>query len=400
MKKRDAYHQKKKLACDDSNTAVTMDTTTVKKKTQTTTAHWPVAHQDIGMVGIMSLLLAGPSIAAKSYDMYTRAMEIYNTGIFISSWGVSLASSYAILKTGSSMFMRLYSGSAANTEDLNAALGRLWNTTNQTQNHNKIENYSSKLAALGQSATSADIDRLKSAKSLSFSFLIFGSLLIYLHSMGAWEMQKKIRMRAASRSRKLNQDDGIASNNKDKMKNESLILKMTGMFFMHRKNDNENHTKNDDESIEKEKEEEDGFIQHSLRNLYESHPFYMPPTQDTVEESLFNIQNANVVRIIFNIILGIMMQLNAFWAGQSSKDPNDNNNNSSGNSDNPDPIKAITSFTSFMVYWEVLARVLRLYGWAPFYVATRQLMLLLLGTTITANPLSTNNKVKKRGSIV
>lgn len=323
----------------------------------------PIVHQEAAFIPVM---MAVPSVAVTLYSTYKSTMAVYNAGITLSSWSVSFMSAYAMFKLGSKAFTKFYGTQLVS--DLSTTMNKVWNASDR-QALSKQDTFShiSRLAALGKGTSPADISKIRSTKGMSFSILILGFILLYLHNMGALKMRDKIRLHAATHHRKgVHVADPQADETADKTQDKGLFSRITGLFYAQK------NTADADVAAEKGEQEgdEDDFFEYHLRNLYESHPFYSTPLNDIQQNEknespgLFSPKDAHVARIIFNIILGIIMQLNGLWLDRSSAIIDD-------------PVKTLTRATSFLVYWEVLARVLRLYGWAPLYIATRQVMLLV-----------------------
>ena len=342
-------------------------------------------HQEFGFGAMM--LLNGPFVAMKAYATYKATLAMYNAGIFITSWGAGMIASYTMLQMGSKAFTKFFGEQALG--DLNMTMNKIWNTTSsnmqrEKQNTSNSDSFSN-LLKQGKNASKADIMKLRSDKNIAFSMVVLGTLLTYLHNMGAMEMQKKIRLHAAARSRVLFQgNEDTRTRKSENSKKDGLFSgyfgSITGLFFSSKSkqdsvvvaaNNNDNDADIAAVVSASATENEDGLLQQQLRKLYEKHPFYAINASNAANDGesisgLFNPKDANVVRIIFNIILGIILQLNALWVGKQN---------------DSDPIKTIASFTSFVMYWEVLTRVLKLYGWAPLYVATRQVMLLITSSS-------------------
>jgi hypothetical protein len=108
-----------------------------------------------------------------------------------------------------------------------------------------------------------------------------------------------------------------------------------------------------------EEVEDAGLLEQLLHSLYASHPFYAPALNAKQEAAYFTLSDNHPVRMVVNLLLGFLMQLNALLAPGG------------GSTTLDDPIGQVARATSVLAYFELLMRALRLYGWAPLYVGTR-----------------------------
>ena len=141
---------------------------------------------------------------------------------------------------------------------------------------------------------------------------------------------------------------------------------------------NENGDHDDDDEIRGVLE--DSFVSGVL-NLYNSIPFYKKPgVWLPAKEHYLNPANTNVVRILFNLLLGMFLQVNAIFS-----------------SDTKNPLHAFSKFALMTGYFEVLCRALHLYGWAPLYMATKALQGLVIRDEHSAIDLDNYDDKRKSG---
>ena len=127
----------------------------------------------------------------------------------------------------------------------------------------------------------------------------------------------------------------------------------------------------------------DGLLDAALRRRYADHPFYARAVDGAPPAPYFTLRQNDPVRIVINVLLGFALQVNALLGAAPAGRPEAA----------IDPIHVTTRVVSFIAYWEVFARALRLYGWAPVYVATQCVAELLLSAS--AKPTTTSTTQKK-----
>ena len=96
-------------------------------------------------------------------------------------------------------------------------------------------------------------------------------------------------------------------------------------------------------------------------NLYLKNHFYQKAGEN---DSMFQAPlQSNILRIIANIMIGMLKTPGLL------------------NTKTHDPVSVFLKFAEIAGYWEVLARLIGMYGWAPVYVTTHWLLRSLLLTT-------------------
>ena len=95
-----------------------------------------------------------------------------------------------------------------------------------------------------------------------------------------------------------------------------------------------------------------GYLKNEVHKRYSDTPFYTGPAY------LKNLKPNDVdpVRAVYNILVGINKTLFIFVRGEST-----------------DPTVEIIHWTSILFYWEILARLVNLYGWSPVGAASKLL---------------------------
>jgi hypothetical protein len=97
-------------------------------------------------------------------------------------------------------------------------------------------------------------------------------------------------------------------------------------------------------------------------NLYLDNDYYYDPT--STNGYISSPVNNNAIRIIINTMVGMFQRMGVV-------------------DDTKDPIDTFVKTAELIGYWEVTARLIGMYGWAPVYVATQWLMKTMLGAQKT-----------------
>jgi len=185
--------------------------------------------------------------------------------------------------------------------------------------------------------------------------IIFSMLTVFTHSLGAREMQRQI-------SKKMEKKGRI---------NTSFSATTTTTITNDDKDNNDDElelwNKIDPLSKETQVVYHDFSTLFSLREkiqqLYIKSSFYSENKKDVSIMSNLN-NDCDPVRIIFNILLGATMQANAFIGLKSSRE---------------DSILLFTQWASIVMYWEIIAHLLHIHGWAPLYLALVKISQMLAG---------------------
>jgi hypothetical protein len=246
----------------------------------------------------------------------------------------------------------------------------------------------------------------KRRESLGVTLALLGMLLTYLHTVGAYEMRAQLRRNAkpaasphyhhqeekeAKTPASSRREDGADVHYATRAKLQALLL----------------HHFGDDEAAPPRQpaaaagglwlDDDDSLLTQVIRRQYEGQRFYQPPPQcreadrrrpkrpaavdeddeDDDDEGLLAYflstrpTNVNVVRLVFNTLVGLILQLNALIGLPSSSHA------ATASSDGYTAAQYAARVSSFVCYWEVLMHLLRQHGWAPMYVAVRQVVALL-----------------------
>lgn len=180
-----------------------------------------------------------------------------------------------------------------------------------------------------------------------FAVLLVVSLQ-YLHALGAYEMRRQVRARGPPPPKKQ-----MPNNNN----NENIIMDPVSLRALYAAR--VAATAPTGAVMAAEEVEDAGLLEQLLHSLYASHPFYAPALNAKQEAAYFTLSDNHPVRMVVNLLLGFLMQLNALLAPGG------------GSTTLDDPIGQVARATSVLAYFELLMRALRLYGWAPLYVGTR-----------------------------
>lgn len=204
--------------------------------------------------------------------------------------------------------------------------------------------------------TARDTAQFISEHSTAVMLLFLSLSLQYLHFMGAYEMQRKLKARAATQPTAAapTTDPALSTlrtiaNAQARQTRRQPVTATTGLV--------------DAESAAAG----DGLLEGLLRDMYLNDGFYNPKPPPNASRTFFTVTptRVNPVRYLVNVLLGFSMQLNALVTGSSELQ-------------GVDPIAAAARVSAAVAYWELLTRALHMYGWAPTYVAVQQVARLML----------------------
>jgi hypothetical protein len=198
--------------------------------------------------------------------------------------------------------------------------------------------------------------------SRALSILLLFLSVQYLHALGAYEMRRAVRARADARSRIIIPAASPSSSTTAPLKTGADEATRRA-YFQARASETAPRTQATMkvEALDRRVAQEDaGIFDRLLHSLYASHSFYAPAGSKDVETAYFTLSSNHPVRVLVNLLLGFMMQMNALLLPFRNKNQNGTH----------DPIADVARAASVVAYFELLMRSLRLYGWAPVYVAT------------------------------
>jgi len=236
-----------------------------------------------------------------------------------------------------------------------------------------------------------------SSNGLGASMLTLALLLSYLHTMGAYEMRKQtITRRAKEQSDSMQPVAKAHAGNQEEGGNDSLVqyeeskrhieshmqsmnrdMRVLLHNLIHITSSTTPPTKAEGGSAPDHphanlltkpaspppapspdaNQTDDSLLMLVIHQIYGAQPFY----QGT-GAYLSRPGDINVVRVAFNTLLGLVMQLDALFMAGTARG---------------DRVKVAARLVSLLGYWEALMHLLRLHGWAPLYLAVRQLLALL-----------------------
>ena len=179
-----------------------------------------------------------------------------------------------------------------------------------------------------------------------FALLLFLSLQ-YLHALGAYEMRRAVRARLDARP----PASAVAP---PAPRADPAAVRA----FCEARARETAHSREGDaaKKLDRRVAQEDASIfERLLHALYANHGFYSG--QKEAEAAYFTLSGNHPVRMVVNLLLGFMLQMNALLLFRGSPQG--------------DSVAQVARVASVVAYFELLMRALRLYGWAPLYVATR-----------------------------
>jgi hypothetical protein len=233
--------------------------------------------------------------------------------------------------------------------------------------------------------------------SLGIQLLIFGTFLTYLHAQGAYEIKKQLKGRevrerfGGKKTRQvaagapsgqnvpLRPDTVPPELDQSRMKEQCewddlalLDAKQTMLKDML-------HEKGVGIETLRE-EEEDGFIDSALREMYTKDSFYDPNASPPGH--FIKLQTPNPVRMIINIMLGFIMQMNVFLVGRTASSPSrrqgkEKEEEGVDKTHHTDTLRDAARLIAVWAYWELFVHAIRQHGWGPVYVATQHVVALL-----------------------
>jgi hypothetical protein len=219
-----------------------------------------------------------------------------------------------------------------------------------------------------------------SRHSTAVMLLLLSLTLQYLHVMGAYEMRRKMKARVATQSKT---DGGVVTAAAGSTASDETNTKRSIAYAQAKQAVTQKKKRSADEEVVVDAESytpDENVLESALRGLYLRDRFYNPsaPGEGGDWYLTVNTMRVNPVRIIMNVLLGFSMQLNAMFTGSSTMQA-------------VDPVVVAARAAAVVAYWELFARALRLYGWAPVYIAVQQVTHMLM---------SANKTKKRRGARV
>jgi len=207
-----------------------------------------------------------------------------------------------------------------------------WNRANNTtldQKHNKqfqskIQEAANTMHKTGNSVEPPSTTSFFKANNRTLFLFITATVAAFAHSFGAKEMQRQT-LRGNSKL----DEDGVSTMSHwdeiDTSREQAKRLPTAGAPFMSR----------------------------WIKYMYDNEDYYSNANSMIKYTSL---QHANIVRTIFNILLGAYIRANKLIG-------------SSVPSEGSDSIVEFSQWATMAMYWEVLMHLLHLHGWGPVYNA-------------------------------
>jgi hypothetical protein len=188
-------------------------------------------------------------------------------------------------------------------------------------------------------------------KNKSLLLIIVASLATFVHSLGALEMQKQIQRSSSGEVMNLKKEKEDKSNDNDKnndwVKSEDDLLKSSQKNSRGTLGQTENFTLNK-----------------QLRDIYKQSDFYTKQSGYTLSTRIPQISNFSIVRAVFNCLVGLAVEIKSILGIYNKGDEHDH-------------IKGFSQWVNMIFYWEILAHMLKIHGWAPIYTALQQIALIL-----------------------
>ena len=208
-------------------------------------------------------------------------------------------------------------------------------------------------------------------KNKSLLLIIVASLATFVHSLGALEMQKQIQRPSSAEVMNLKKENEDKSNDNDKnndwVKSEDDLLKST------QKNSRENYSLGQTENFTLNKQ---------LRDIYKQSDFYTKQSGYTLSTRIPQISDFSIVRAVFNCLVGLAVEIKSILGIYNKGDEHDH-------------IKGFSQWVNMIFYWEILAHMLKIHGWAPIYTALQQIALILRSDVPENEAKITKNEVKR-----
>jgi hypothetical protein len=212
--------------------------------------------------------------------------------------------------------------------------------------------------------------------SLGVHLLLFGSVLSLLHYWGAREAKEHLRLEHSHQQAR--REAAVAARGGDGgapnisiTTDEQLRLMMgaDGAWDQLANRDAAAHS-----SRQREHSEalllrpQRAWLEDKLHALYMASPYYNPTTTPRRNSLYFlSLSDVSVVRLLVNTMLGFIVQGESLLRG--------------GRAPGAGGFHSVARIVTGLFFWELLTRALRLYGWAPVYVATQHVVRLLTEAT-------------------
>lgn len=200
--------------------------------------------------------------------------------------------------------------------------------------------------------------------STAVMLFLLSLTLQYLHVIGAYEMRRKLQARAATQATTASPTVDAETSTVRAYANAQAARAALSA----KDKAASNQVVHDAEAFQAP----DDVLESVLRGFYLNDRFYNPALPGPASASFLTVTplRVNPVRVVMNILLGFSMQLNAMFTGSAQLSGTD-----------PIPLAARTA--AVIAYWELLARALQLYGWAPVYVAVERVTRMLMAAPRT-----------------
>jgi hypothetical protein len=189
----------------------------------------------------------------------------------------------------------------------------------------------------------------------SLLLIIVASLATFIHSLGALEMQRQIQRPSsadilAMNLQKEEEDKGNDNDkNNDWVKSEDDLLKST------KKDGSEKYLLGQSETF---------TINKQMRDIYKRSDFYTKQSGYKFSAGMLQLSDFSIVRVIFNFLVGLAIEIKSILGIYNKSDEHDH-------------IKGFSQWVNMLFYWEILAHMLKIHGWAPIYRALQQIALIL-----------------------
>jgi hypothetical protein len=105
-------------------------------------------------------------------------------------------------------------------------------------------------------------------------------------------------------------------------------------------------------------------INKQMRDIYKRSDFYTKQSGYKFSAGMLQLSDFSIVRVIFNFLVGLAIEIKSILGIYNKSDEHDH-------------IKGFSQWVNMLFYWEILAHMLKIHGWAPIYRALQQIALIL-----------------------
>lgn len=305
------------------------------------------------MVGTVASALAAPAVNWARDTLTTSLWTLGSTGI---------------MAVGSQLLLSAYGGHAGGgiLSSIHAEIQRFQKLRTPPHGQPEKQQQLAVWQRLGAAPDAQQQVQQLPATSLSVLVVLFGSLLTYMHTMGAYEIKGQLQANADARGADPSAGPSSAANG-DPMHDEHFLRWYAAQIAPSQSAVRQWLTADGAASTD----DDPDLVESKLRDIYTQHPFYepkrpLPPgvmSPPSAEPRFVTAEWPHPVRVVINLMVGFALHVNALLGRKGSRNRS---------------LRTVAQLVTLEAYWELFAHAIRLYGWSPVRQATRYVLWLLM----------------------